>query len=183
MITYETKQQIIDISKLNLNGSILDIGGGGEGIISRCFGDKVIAIDIRKDELEETPDIGLKIIMDACDLKFLDESFENITCFFSLMYMDELSIKKFLKEAMRVMKSGGELLIWDTAIPPKADADIFVAQLKIVVSIDITITTGYGVSLTRSQSLDSIRKLCKDEGFKVRDITHLNESFLLRMCK
>ena len=38
-----------------LQGKILDIGGGGEGIIGRLYGPQVIAIDYRQDELDEAP--------------------------------------------------------------------------------------------------------------------------------
>ncbi len=51
----ETSKIIITLDKENVpnNYRILDIGGGGEGIISTLYKDKVVAIDIRKDELEE----------------------------------------------------------------------------------------------------------------------------------
>ena len=183
MIIHETEQQFIDISNIQFSGRVLDIGGGGEGIISRRAGDKVVAIDTRKEELEETPDIGLKIIMDACELKFLDQSFENITCFFTLMYMGENEIKTFLKEANRVLKHNGKLWIWDITISPKADADAFVAQLKVKISDELTVTTGYGVGWKRSQSCESIRKLCEDEGFILEDNDDFDKSFSLHMRK
>jgi len=47
------------------------------------MGEKVIAIDFKKEELLETADGPLKIIMDARELKFLDESFQTVTAFFS----------------------------------------------------------------------------------------------------
>ena len=39
-----------------LEGSILDIGGGGEGTIGRLYGTQVIAIDNRQEELDEAPE-------------------------------------------------------------------------------------------------------------------------------
>ena len=47
------------ILKHELEGSILDIGGGGEGTIGRLYGTQVIAIDNRQEELDEAPE-GLK---------------------------------------------------------------------------------------------------------------------------
>ena len=183
MITHETEQQFVDISTVQLDGRILDVGGGGEGIISRHSGNAVVAIDIRKEELEEAPDICLKIVMDACDLKFLDSSFETITCFFSLMYMSEKEVSAFLKEAKRVLKQNGALWIWDTEIPTGIDANIFVAQLKVKISDDSTVTTGYGVGLTRSQSISSIRALCVAESFVVESEVTNGLSFMLRLRK
>ena len=38
-----------------LSGHILDIGGGGEGIIGRLYQKQVIAIDHRQEERDEAP--------------------------------------------------------------------------------------------------------------------------------
>ena len=38
-----------------MKGFILDIGGGGEGIIGRVYGHQVTAIDKCQDELDEAP--------------------------------------------------------------------------------------------------------------------------------
>jgi exopolyphosphatase/guanosine-5'-triphosphate,3'-diphosphate pyrophosphatase len=73
---------------------VLDIGGGGEGVIGRLKGRDAVAVDIRKEELEEAVDGPLKIIMDARDLKFLDESFHTATAFFSMMYIRYLLKKQ-----------------------------------------------------------------------------------------
>ena len=58
-ITEERKHTIavqnINISSLDCEGIILDIGGGGEGVIGQKFGNKVIAIDPVLEELEEAP--------------------------------------------------------------------------------------------------------------------------------
>lgn len=54
----EERMYIVENQKVcvedNIKGDrILDIGGGGEGVIGLCCGIRVIAIDTRKDELEE----------------------------------------------------------------------------------------------------------------------------------
>lgn len=72
MSEYAAEKQFVDLTQVKFQGNILDVGGGGEGIISRHSGNSVVAIDWRKDELEETEDIGLKIVMDACNMAFLD---------------------------------------------------------------------------------------------------------------
>ena len=41
-----------------LTGSILDVGGGGEGIIGRRYGSAVTVIDNRQEELDEAPCSG-----------------------------------------------------------------------------------------------------------------------------
>jgi len=183
MNTYETEKQFIDISSVNFSGRILDVGGGGEGVISRKAGDIVVAIDRREEELIETPDVGLKIIMDACNLKFLSNSFENITAFYTLMYMNEQEVQLFLQEAYRVLKIGGLLWIWDITLPSHAAADIFVAQLDIKLSDELHISTGYGVAWNREQTIDTVRKSCENIGFITEFSENINQSFSLRLQK
>lgn len=53
------------VMKREIQGSILDIGGGGEGIIGRLYDPQVLAVDNRQDELDETPETFKKALMDA----------------------------------------------------------------------------------------------------------------------
>ena len=61
--------QTIDLRNFSLNGRILDIGGGGEGVIGQLKGENVVAIDLKENELESGLKAGdtksLKIAMDA----------------------------------------------------------------------------------------------------------------------
>ena len=180
---HETTRQFIDLSDIDFAGRVLDIGGGGEGIISRHSGDKVVAIDVNADELAETPDIGVKIIMDACRLAFLDGYFDHITCFYSLMYMNARQIEQFLDEAFRVLKRGGLLWIWDAAIPATKSADIFVVQLEVKISNQQTISVGYGVPWDREQSLEIIKGLCERARFSLMNSSGNNAAFALRLQK
>jgi ubiquinone/menaquinone biosynthesis C-methylase UbiE len=100
MTVQRTKIEIIE----NLNGSILDIGGGGEGVIGQIYGKKVIAIDNRQEELDEAPDCCQKELMDATELLFPDESFDQVTFFYSLMYMTEEIQHRAICEAARVLR-------------------------------------------------------------------------------
>ena len=86
--TLRFKMQYVTINDFEADGYILSIGGGGEGTIGKLKSSQVIAVDISKRELEEAPEGPLKIIMDARDLKFLDKTFNTVTCFFTLMYID-----------------------------------------------------------------------------------------------
>ncbi len=75
--------------KKNINGSILDVGGGGEGIIGRVYGRQVTAIDKLQSELDEVTCDCEKLVMDACDLDFADQSFDNVTFFYTFMFMEQ----------------------------------------------------------------------------------------------
>ena len=178
---YQTSRQKIDISQVEFAGRVLDIGGGGEGVISRHSKDSVVAIDTRADELAETLDVGLKIIMDACNLQFLDEYFNDITCFFSLMYFDSNQIEKFFCEAHRVLKKEGFLWIWDATMPADCSNEVFVAQLEICISEDEVITPGYGVGWAREHSAGFIKPFYEKAGFELLEINESSESFFIQL--
>lgn len=119
---------------LNINremkGRILDIGGGGEGVIGRLYKNQVIAIDNCQEELDEAPNCCSKVLMDATHLEFSSREFDHVTFFYSLMFMNTETQKQALAEAARVLKVGGALHIWDAEIasaypvPFRVDLDI-----------------------------------------------------------
>lgn len=121
---------------ISTDGYILDIGGGGEGIIGRLMGSSVVAIDCREDELIEAPNGPLKIVMDARHLTFLDCTFSAATAFFSLMYFDaEVDLRRAFEETFRVLKPGGRFHVWDVDVPevPKTGKPVYAVQLKCLV--------------------------------------------------
>ncbi len=147
----------------NLQGRILDVGGGGEGMIGRRYGSQVLAIDLRQEELDEAPDGFEKQVMDACDLAFEAEQFDHVTFFYSLMYMDVRTQKQALAEAARVLKPGGRLHLWDCDIP-QAYPEPFVVDLEVILPTE-RIHTSYGiVSLLSNHTADSVRPFCTDCG-------------------
>lgn len=141
-----------------LSGHILDIGGGGEGIIGRLYQSQVIAIDHRQEELDEAPGGFEKVLVDATDLQFPAFSFEHVTFFFTLMFMDADVQEKAIKEAARVLIPGGLLHIWDCDIE-SAYPEPFCISLEIQLPNE-HISTTYGVGKLGSQNESSISGLC-----------------------
>ncbi len=129
------------------NGFILDIGGGGEGVIGQLKGKDVVAIDFREEELLEAADGPLKIIMDARDLKFLDESFPTVTAFFAMMYIKEKDDQiKVFQEVARMLKQGGKFHIWDIDLAkiPETDKAFYIIHLRYKTGEEYK-ETGYGM--------------------------------------
>jgi ubiquinone/menaquinone biosynthesis C-methylase UbiE len=148
----------------NKGGWILDVGGGGEGIIGLLKGQDVVVIDMRKDELEETTNDALKVVMDARDLKFIDESF---------------------REIWRVLKPGGEVLIWDAIfeVPPEErEKKSFVVILKTHFPNGLENQTGYG-GIIRDQDIDFFLKPAQKVGFKVLEQNESECTFFLKLQK
>jgi len=115
-------------------------------------GKDVVAIDFKEEELLEAADGPLKIIMDARDLKFLDESFPTVTAFFALMYIKEKDDQiKIFQEVARVLKPGGNFHIWevDLAENPETDKELYIVHLRYKTGQEYK-ETGYGMRWPKS---------------------------------
>ena len=148
-----------------LKGTVLDIGGGGEGVIGQLYGKQVTAIDNRQEELDEAPDCCEKVLMDATQMTFRDGSFDHITSFYTLMFMTEEEQKKTLREAARVVKPKGEVHIWDCQIDC-AYPEPFCIDVEAILP-ERRIKTTYGVGKWDTQSLVSIKAMCTLAGLKI----------------
>lgn len=165
---------------------ILDIGGGGEGIIGKLYGNNVVSIDLRKEELIECDNESLKIVMDAKELQFLDNTFDTVTSFYTMMYMTRATQDKAISEVYRVLKPGGLFEIWDAQIP-KYDGtikDIFVSNLNINMPGREPICTGYGVLMDEfGQDEAAIKQIAISKGFKNFDCDREDGHFNLKFEK
>ena len=180
--TYSVETQSIELNPIETDGSILDIGGGGRGIIGKLNGKQVVAIDKNERELEETQNEALKVVMDATDLKFLSESFDVCTSFFSLMYIPKNNHQKVFNEAHRVLKDNGKLLIWDVKIPERfGDYKAFMVRLKVRLP-DEEIEAGYGVKW-QEQNIEHFKELAQKTKFKIMNEWSKGEIFYLEMSK
>jgi ubiquinone/menaquinone biosynthesis C-methylase UbiE len=166
-------------------GFILDIGGGGEGVIGQMKGSQVVSIDLSKRELEGAPAGPLKIVMDATELKFLDGSFETVTAFFSFMYMGPEVREKALKEIHRVLVPGGRFLLWDPIVPvakdPKKEYAVFRYLFKLP---GTTVRTGYGTPY-RDYVRDAVYHIGFGEraGFKVAKRRDQGRTFFVEFTR
>ncbi len=174
--------QSIELRPLETKGFILDVGGGGEGIIGKLNGTQVVAIDTSERELAETRNEALKVVMDATDLKFLTGSFDVCTAFFSLMYIQKSKHSKVFEEAHRVLKANGQFLLWDVAIPTtEKEYRQFVVPLKVQLP-NATVETGYGAKW-QTQDINHFKELAKEHKFKIIDEWSNDEILHLRMLK
>ena len=164
------EQEEVIIEGINDSDLILDIGGGGEGIIGKLKGRQAIAIDPNKRELEEAAPGPLKIVMDAADLQFLDESFNTVTSFYTLMYIKDIETqRRVFTEVYRVLKEDGRFLIWDVILPHRETADKDVAVFMLAVKLgEEVVKTGYGMLWPEEGRRPSYYvELARNAGFEV----------------
>lgn len=175
-----SEEQKIRIDKI-LTGKILDIGGGGEGVISRVYRQQVTAIDTCQEELDEAPDICAKLLMDATSLSFGECTFDHVTAFYSLMYMSREEQKKAIQEVYRVLKQGGTFHIWDAVIPSAYPVP-FNVDLEVDAAGTIVHTT-YGIVKRDTQNLELFIEMCRETGLVLSEKSSCNSHFYLRFFK
>ena len=160
-------------------GCILDIGGGGEGVLAQAAGLNDIAIDKYKSEIlearENTPAASW-MVADATHLPFKSNSIRNATAFFSCMYMPDITKQNVFEETCRILKSDGEFWIWDA--PMASENEVFGIRLKVKLE-DKTIRTMYGVK-AKDQTADSLCQSLNQAGFDTNVITDQKHWFFIR---
>ncbi|MFW9996848.1 MAG: class I SAM-dependent methyltransferase [Candidatus Odinarchaeota archaeon] len=164
-------EQTIKITAIP-DGSVLDVGGGGEGIIAQIGGKRITAVDRLQSEIDEAkpraPDANW-VCADATKLVFPDESFDNATSFFSGMYMTKETLTGVFREVYRLIPENGAFWIWDAIIDYESGP--FVIYLRIETPSGRVITTGYGIGrVERNRTATDIQQLLQECGFSIEEV-------------
>ena len=182
---YFDKEEVV-VDDFDVAGFVLDIGGGGEGVIGRLKGEQVVAIDRSKRELAEAAAGPLKIVMDATDLQFLDESFGTATAFYTLMYIREIdTLSQVFAEVYRVLAPGGRFLVWDAIVPPRPDQEKDIAVLLLSIRLPAKeLETGYGMRWPdKGRDTAYYVALAERAGFQVAQRREKGQQFFLELLK
>ncbi len=181
---HEFPLQKLTIEDFTAEGFILDIGGGGEGVIGQMKSNQVVAIDLSKEELANAPAGPLKIVMDATDLQFLDKTFQTATIFFTLMYMNEQTQEQSFLELRRVLAPKGRVLVWDVLIPGSKTEGENVAIFPFTFTLPDgrVVKTGYGVRWPGNTHDPAYYKaLAEKTGFRVVREKCWSQAFFLEL--
>ena len=183
--TAVTPMQKIPLERIERSGRILDLGGGGEGIVSRLEGQRVYAVDASFQKIREArihPTDSQWILADARSLCFQDSMFDIATFWFSLGYFRDMKSKKTaLREACRSLKKGGRLSIIAASITCPEDRFVFKTQLTF--PDGTTSQMAFAVKGNQNQDADVIMKLVKDVGFEVAQLKEYEYWFRIKAQK
>ena len=164
-------------------GRVIDIGGGGEGVVAQAGGNRIVPIDKFIFEIHEARAKAPNnpwMVADATELPYIDHSFDNATAFFSCMYMSEEIKADVFKETKRVLKKGGEFWVWDGNMSLKSK--VFAIRLAVDLTDIPSIRTIYGVK-AKDQSTTSVCNLLREAGFETEVIVNDKHTFFIKAKK
>ena len=168
---FETPLQEIRLNSLPSNGLIIDIGGGGEGLLSRLEKDRVCAVDISLNKIREAQIYGAPAqwaVSDGRHLCFRTGSFDMATLWFSLGYMRDWNTKELvMREVQRVLKPDGILSILGAKILCPERKFLFRARFTFPDG-DMS-QVGYRLAGNQGQSLKSTVRALEASGLVVLD--------------
>ncbi len=151
------------------SGLVIDIGGGGEGLVSRIAGARVCAVDIRLDEIREARIHGSDpqwILGDGQALPLRDSVFETATLWFSLEYLRTSDTKfRVLDEVHRVLRQGGVISVLASRV--MCEEEVFRIMIRYDLPDGSVSQTGYGVWGGQNQNIDTATLFLKKAGFRV----------------
>lgn len=164
---------------------VLDVGGGGEGLVSRIARERVCAVDIKFSKVVEAKiyDPGSNwFVSDAQRLPFRNNMFDMATFWFSLMFMRNYQTKKrALQETFRVLRPGGLLHIMASTID--TDEDVFFFRAIFTFPDGTLSKIGYGVQGKQKQTLDNISRFVSDVGFEIQSSEDYDSWFIIKAQK
>ena len=181
---YETSPRKVVFDTIGKKDNVLDLCTGTAtnaiAIAKKNPNAKIVGVDLSKDMLvvarEQVNKENLANVrlyrMDATQMNFKDESFDKVLLSLVLHETDEELAKKIIKEAMRVMKPDGELVVteWERS-------DNFIKKM-LFIPIEILEPKPYKTFVTKDH-----KKYFKEFGLEQVECKHCDYSKVMRLKK
>ncbi|MHA2142074.1 MAG: class I SAM-dependent methyltransferase [Candidatus Thorarchaeota archaeon] len=165
--SFETPLQKIELDELHSKGRIIDIGGGGEGLVSKIGGSRVCAVDIDMNKIREAQIHDLEsqwILADGRVLAIKPESFDAATLWFSLGFIRDWSAKEqVVDEIFRVLKPNGLISILGATIDCAEEKFILRGQFSFP---DGSVSQmSYGLAGQQNQTIETVNEALRQANF------------------
>ena len=159
---------MIELKELPSTGTIIDVGGGGEGFVSRIGGSQVCAVDIEMSKIREAQIHGLEsqwILADGRALAAKATSFDAATLWFSLGFIRDWTAKEeVIEEIARVLKPDGLISILGATIDCSEQRFVLRGQFSLP---DGSISMmSYGLAGRQNQTIETVATLLKQANFR-----------------
>jgi ubiquinone/menaquinone biosynthesis C-methylase UbiE len=159
---------MIELDELPAKGRIIDVGGGGQGLVSKIRGSRVCAVDIDMNKIREAQIYGLEaqwLLTDGRALSLKDSSFDTATLWFSLGFIRDWSAKEqVMDEIFRVLRSDGLVSILAANIDCSEERFVLRGQFSFP---DGTISQmSYGLAGQQKQTIETVNALLKQVNFR-----------------
>ena len=165
--SFETPLQEVRLKHLPQEGLIIDVGGGGEGLVSRIETSRVCVVDINLNKIREGMIYGQVsqwILSDARMLSVKDERFNVATLWFSLGYIRDWDSKKqVIAEVARVLRRSGRISILGARTT--CSDSRFVMRALFHFPDGAISKMSYGMDGTQRQDAEAVVKLLQETGF------------------
>lgn len=181
---YETSPRKVVFDTIGKKDNVLDLCTGTAtnaiAIAKKNPNSKIVGVDLSTDMLvvarEKVNKENLANVrlyrMDATQMNFKDESFDKVLLSLVLHETDEELAKKIIREAMRVMKPDGELVVteWERS-------DNFIKKI-LFIPIEILEPKPYKTFVTKDH-----KKYFKEFGLEQVECKHCDYSKVMRLKK
>ncbi len=179
---FEPPIQRVKLEAIPGNGLILDVGAGGEGIVSRLAGERVCAVDINIDKIHEAEIYEQDAHWFACDgraLCFNEGAFDIATLWYSLGYIRTMTAKQeVFREVYRVLRPDGLFLL--EAIRLDCEETGAVIRIDFEFPNGTVTRTGYGVAGRQDQTIETVTRLMRLCGFSIEHSEDRGVLFAIR---
>jgi SAM-dependent methyltransferase len=175
---HSAPDRIIFLPKIELDlpafpdgGRILNLAHGGLDVIGQNAAAPVVAVNISPAELQDVSPDCLRVVMNPCDMKFLDGSFDLAAAFFSMLFIGCDQYAQMFREVHRVLVPGGRFLFWEALIPPRGDspADIVAVPVEVRTEKGL-LSAGYGAAWPEKPfSFELFEDMARDAGLELRN--------------
>lgn len=185
--TSSLTEEIMKLARVETKQEILDIGCGFGGTVNALnqvlSNKKIVGVNIDERQLQvaqKNYGQGIRgnqisfVAADAQKMPFADESFDLALAIECIFHMPDRN--QFLKEAFRVLKPGGTMIITEIVLDNRNPLKLAANMLKNIPAL-LTYKKNIG-TLGAPGTMSSYEKLAKKNGFEIENIENWSRNIL-----